>query len=91
MTSYHCNMIGPDDQVDVLTSRFDPNSRFGGLGHEEYALFHGWEVGPHAAGSGKCRKKRLLWKSIGEFPNPLDIKPIGQYFGDWVQPDANDY
>ena len=40
MVSYYSNMTGQDDQGDVFTSRFDPNWRFGGLGHEEYALFH---------------------------------------------------
>ena len=60
MVSYHCDMTGPDNQECVFTSRFDHNWRFGGLGHEEYALFHGWEMGPHAAGSGKCGKNCVL-------------------------------
>ena len=73
-------MTGSDDQEYVFTSRFGPNWRFGGLGHDEYALFHGLEVGPHAAGSGKCGKKCVLRKSMDEFLNPLDVKPIGEKF-----------
>ena len=48
-------------------------------------------MGPHAADSGKFGKKRVLRKSMDEFPNPLDVESIGENFGDLLQPNCDDY
>ena len=74
-------MTGPDNQEYRFVARFDPSKRTGGFGSEEYALFHGQEVGLHAASSGLTGQKCVLRTSIDPFPDPLNVVPES---GDWV-------
>ena len=75
MVSYDCDLTGPDDQEYEYVARFDRNKRTGGFGSEEYALFHGWEVGVHAADSGLPGQKCVLFTSSVPFPDPLNVVP----------------
>ena len=76
MGSVYINMIVSEGQDYVITARFNPNWRWGGLGHEVFSWFHGWEVGPHATGSGKFRKDYVLRKSMDEFPDPWNVATL---------------
>ena len=66
--------MGPDDQEFKYFLVFKVEKRPGGLDSEQYASFHGWMVGPHAAESG-CTfdKKRGLCTNLEPFPQPHGI------------------
>ena len=71
--SYYCEVTGPDGQEYEYFAKFNPDKRPGDFGSEEYALFHGWEVGTHAADSGWTGRKRLLRTSIDPFPDSFNV------------------
>ena len=73
--SYYYDVTGPDDQEFKYIAKFDPDKRPGGFGSEAYALFHGWEVGPHAVASGQTSRNYFWRTSMDPFPNPLNVVP----------------
>ena len=75
MSYYYCDVTGPDDQEYKNIANFDPDKRPGGFGSEEVALFHRWEVGPHAADSGRTGQMCVLRTSMVPFPEPLEVVP----------------
>ena len=81
MMSYDCDMTRPDDKEYEFIARFDPNKRTGGFGSEEYALFHGWEVGLHAADSELTGQKCVLRTNPVPFPDSLNVEPER---GGWI-------
>jgi len=79
--SYYCDVTGSDDQEYEYIAKFNPDKRPGGFGSDEYALFHGWEVGLRAADSGLTGQKCILRTSMDPFPNLLNVVPES---GGWV-------
>ena len=65
--SYHCNVTGLDNQEFEYFPVFDAEKKPSGLGSEQYASFHGWKVGPHAA------KSTVLCSSLVPFPQSHDV------------------
>ena len=81
MVSYDCNLTKPDDQEYEYVARIDRNSRTGGLCSEEYALFHGWEISVHVAGTGESSQRSVLRTSAVPFLYALNVVP---YRGGWI-------
>ena len=75
MVSYNCDLTRPDDQEYEHVARIDHNKQTGSLGSEEYAMFHGWEIGVHVAGSGESGQKCVLRPSPVPFIDPLNVVP----------------
>ena len=73
--SYYRDVTGPDNRKYEHITKFDPNKRPGVFGSKEYALFHGWKVGTHAADSGWTGRKCVLCTSMDPFLEPLNVVP----------------
>ena len=73
--SYYCDVTGPDDQEYKYIAKFNPNKRPSGFGSEKYALFHGWEVGTHAADFVRTGQKCVLRTSMDLSLDPLNLVP----------------
>ena len=78
--SYDCDLTGPDDQEYKYVAGVERN-KTGGFGSEEYAMFHGWEIGVHVAGSGESGRKCILRTSPVTSFDPLNVV---SYRGGWI-------